>query len=139
MERKEPTTGLVHTFCNEVRGIVSAVVNDFLVFERIVQLSVRHGTRIEPNINQVKLALHWFSACRHKGNVIHIRTVKVYLIVVFLVINSRFKSHLLVRIGGHEACGNRLFYLVVKFFNRADTDFLALFTAPDWKRGSPVT
>ena len=98
MERKEPTTGLVHTFCNEVRGIVSAVVNDFLVFERIVQLSVRHGTRIEPNINQVKLALHWFSTCRYQGNVIHIRTVEVNLIVVFLVVYSRFKSHLLVRI-----------------------------------------
>ena len=98
MERKEPTTGLVHTFCNEVSRIVSAVVYDFLVFERIVQLSVRHGTRIEPNINQVKLALHWFSTCRYQGNVIHIRTVEVNLIVVFLVVYSRFKSHLLVRI-----------------------------------------
>ena len=44
MQCVEPSACLVNTLGNEIGRIYSAAVKQFLVLERIVYLSVRHGT-----------------------------------------------------------------------------------------------
>ena len=44
MEREEPSTCLVNTLGNEVGRVSDALVNQILIFEWIVYLSIRHGT-----------------------------------------------------------------------------------------------
>ena len=43
MEREEPSTCLVYALCDEVGRIDVAAVELLLVFERVVDLRVRHG------------------------------------------------------------------------------------------------
>ena len=106
MQGEEPSTGLVHTLGDEVGRIVGAVVHDFLVLERIVQLCIGHGTRVEPYVDEVELALHGLAVLRHEDDVVHIGAVEVNLVVVLLIIYARLEAHLLVGVCGHEAGGD---------------------------------
>ena len=58
MQREEPSACLVNTLGNEVGRIKLAIVKTILVFKRIVDLCVWHGTGIEPHVDQVGLAVH---------------------------------------------------------------------------------
>ena len=90
-------------------------VQQFLVLERIVYLRIRHGAGVEPYVNQIRFALHGFAGFGNKDNIIYIRTVKVYLVVVFLRVHARLETFVLIRIGCHQSGGYGFLYLVVKF------------------------
>ena len=49
MERIEPATGLIDGFTNIVSGIL--IFEFFFILKGVMPLCVRHGARIEPNIN----------------------------------------------------------------------------------------
>ena len=138
MEGKEPPAGLVYTFGDEIRRIIRTAIHQFFVLERIVELSVRHRTRIEPNVYQVRFTLHRFACRRNQDDIVYIRTVQIYLIVIFFRIFSRNEAQFLVRILHHEASLNRFFDFIIQFFYRADADFRAILVAPDRKRSSPI-
>ena len=61
MKREEPSTCLVNTLIDEITWECGAVVDEFAVFERIVELCVRHGATVEPHVNKVRLTLHGLS------------------------------------------------------------------------------
>ena len=136
MQSVEPATGLVHAFgyevgrCSESRGIQAA--KPFL--------GIRHGAGIEPDVDKVRFASHFATGCRYKVNLIHIGTVKIYLVVVFEAHIGRVEAFVFQRIGCHDAGGNGFFDFCVKLFYRADADFLfAVFGTPDGQRSAPVT
>ena len=58
------------------------IVNQFFVLERVVHLRVRHGSRVEPNVNQVFLAVHRLSRGGYQYDIIHVRTVQIDLVVI---------------------------------------------------------
>ena len=139
MERIEPTTCLVNTFRNEVGGIASATVERFLVFEGIVNLCIRHGTRVKPNVDEVEFASEHLTRFAHEFDVIYIGTVQVDKVIVCLVVIARYEALCLQGIFGHHACSNRLFNFVVEFFNRTDTNLFAAFgIAPNGKGSTPI-
>ena len=84
MECEEPTTCLVNTLVDEIGGISQAFVDSILVLERIVYLCIRHGTGIEPHIDEVGLTVQRLSALTNQYDIIHIRTVHIDLVVVLL-------------------------------------------------------
>ena len=65
MKRVEPATRLVYSLCYEIRRVSLVLVDKLLILKRIVQLSVRHRTRVKPNIYQVAFSLHRFSTVRN--------------------------------------------------------------------------
>ena len=139
MEGEEPTTGLVNTFCDEVGRIDTAIVERFLVFERIVDLCVWHRTRIKPHVDKVEFAGEYMSRLADKLDVIHIRTMEVNLLVIVLLHQSRNKALLLERILCHHTGSNGLLNLVIEFLDRTDAQFLAGVTvAPDRQWCAPV-
>ena len=139
MQGKEPAACLVHTFCDEIGGIYLVAVQQFLVLERIVYLRIRHGAGVEPYVNQIRFALHGFAGFGNKDNIIYIRTVKVYLVVVFLRVHARLETFVLIRIGCHQSGSYGFLYLVIKFLYGFDTFFfVTVFRAPDRQRSTPV-
>ena len=139
MERKEPAARLVNAFGDEVGGIYLMAVQQFLVLERIVYLRIGHGAGVEPNVNQVGLALHGFAVLRNEDDVVHVGAVQVYLVIVFLRIFARHEAFVLVGIALHEAGSHGLLYFVVKFFYGFDALlFRAVLGAPDGQRCTPV-
>ncbi len=133
MQRKEPSACLVHSFCDKVSRIYLAVVQQFLIFERIMNLRIRHSTRIEPNVNQIRFTLHRLTVFRHQYDIVYIRTVKVNLIIVLFSIFARNETFILVRVGFHKSGNYRFFYFIIKFFYRLDTLFICIiFRAPNW-------
>ncbi len=51
MEREEPSTSLVDTLSNEIGREKIATVKRFLVFKRIMDLRVRHGSGVKPYVD----------------------------------------------------------------------------------------
>ena len=47
-------------------------IQQFLILERIVYLCIRHGTGIEPNVNQVRFAFHRLAVDVYKRQLQHI-------------------------------------------------------------------
>ena len=84
MQGKEPSTGLVDTLVDEVGGERLVLVYRLTVLERIVNLGVWHRTGVEPHVNEVALTLHPLSCRRDEEDIVHIRAVEVYLIIVLL-------------------------------------------------------
>ena len=139
MERKEPTARLVYALGDEVRGINRAVIEQFLVLKRIVNLGIRHGTRVEPNVDKVGFAVHRCAGGRNQHDVVDIRTVQVDEVVVFAAVIAGNESFLLERIGRHHTGGDSLLDFVIKFLDRADTDLFArLIVAPNRERCAPI-
>ena len=62
MQGEEPATRLVYTLIDEVTWEGYTLINQILILKWIVNLSVWHRTRIEPNINKIGLALHRLTA-----------------------------------------------------------------------------
>ena len=109
MQGEEPTARLVYTFINEVGRIVSRRHRDALIdrsdelptifflalaccfqsfgrnltLKRIVLLSIRHGARVKPNINQIALTLHGFARLVDQNDIIYVWTVQIDLIIIF--------------------------------------------------------
>ena len=108
MQRVEPTACLVHPLGNEVRRKI--LFKPLHVVERVVHLCVRHGTRVEPDIDQVRLTEHLFTAFAHQHYLIHEGPVQVQAAVVLIREIARHKVR--QRILLHEPRGNRFFYLV---------------------------
>ena len=116
MQGEEPATRLIHTFIDEVGREGISLVDGIAMLERIVNLCVRHRTRIEPNVDQVSLALHRLTRLAHQYDIIYIRTVKVYLVIVFLSVVARNESLLFQRIACHDASSHTLLYLCIELF-----------------------
>ena len=135
MEGKEPATGLVDSFCNEVgreEGIKLC-----LVFEWIVNLGKRHGSRIKPYIDQIQLAHHFHSVRRNQEDVVHEGTVQIYFFVIFRGVVAN--NEILVRVGSHETGSHRLFNFANQLLHRADAKLLcSVFGSPDGKGSSPI-
>ena len=138
MQCVEPSACLVNTFGNKIGRIYGAAVKQFLVLERIVYLSVRHGTGIEPHVNEVELACHYLAGRRYKLDVINVRTVQVNLVIVLLAVVTRNETFILIWVACHDTGSNSLLNLVVKFLYRTDADSLAILTGPDRERSTPV-
>ena len=98
MKGEEPSACLVYSFVYEVGRKCSALVNRIGVFKRIMYLRIRHAAGVEPNVNQVSLALHRFAGLAAKYDIVYIRTVEVYFIVVLLRIVSWHKAIVLQRV-----------------------------------------
>ena len=139
MQSEEPSACLVDAFGDEIGRINLAVVEDFLVLERIMNLSIRHRAGIEPYVDQVGLALHRLTAFGNQNHIIHIRTVQVDLFVVLLRIFARLEFQFLIRVGLHQPGFYGFLNFIVQFFNRTDADFFRpVFGTPDRQRRSPV-
>ena len=139
VERIEPTTCLVNAFSNEVGGIASAVIKCFLVFEGIVNLRVRHSTRVKPNVDEVEFASEHLTRFANELDVIYIGAVQVDKVIVCLVIIARHETLCLQGIFGHHASCNCLFNFVVEFFYRTDANLFAAFgIAPNGKGSTPI-
>ena len=96
VERKEPSARLVHTFGYEVGS-----TRRICVLEGIVVLCVRHGSRVEPNIDQVQFAFHRLARRRNKDDSIHVGTMEIddrrivvsFAVVAYFVVRPRVRFH----------------------------------------------
>ena len=126
MERKEPTTGLVHTLGNEVGG-----TRGVCVLKRIVILCIRHGAGVEPHVDKVQFTFHRFAGRRNEDDIIYVRTVEIDdrgIIISFGIV-----THFMLRpgVGFHEACFHRFLDFIEQFRNRTDANFfLSILGAP---------
>ena len=139
MQGKEPATCLVNALIDEIAGEGRVLVDEFGIFERIVYLGIRHGAGVKPNVNQVGLTLHGLTGSTYQHDVVHIRTVQVYLVVVLLRHIARHKAGILQGIRLHEACLHRFLDFIVQLLNAANADFLSILTTPDRQRSTPET
>ena len=139
MEGEEPSTRLVDAFSDEVGGIDDALVEGFTILKRIVNLSVWHGTAVEPDVDEVEFTMQRLSALAHEDDVVDIRTVQINAVVVLLTHIAGHEALGLKGILLHETSSNSFLNLVVEFFDRAYADFLAgVAIAPDGQRCAPV-
>ena len=139
MESEEPAASLIDAFSDEVGRIHLAVVEQLFVLKRIVYLGVRHGTGVEPNVDEVEFAVHWLSVGRHQYDIIDIRTVQIDFLVVFFGVVAGHKAFVAQRVRFHHTGLYGTVYLVIQCFYRVDANFLlAVVSAPDWQRGTPV-
>ena len=75
MKGKEPSTGLIHPFCDEIGREV--LLENVLIFERVMPLGIGHGAAIKPHINKVEFAGHGLTRGTHQGNAVHVRAVQI--------------------------------------------------------------
>ena len=98
MQGIEPTSCLVHSLSDEVGGASE------LVGTEVTQplLGIRHGSGVEPDVDQVRLPCHLLSRRTDKEYVVHIRPVEIDLVIVGLAHILRIEALVLQRVGGHE-------------------------------------
>ena len=113
MEREEPAASLIDTLGDEVGGIDRAAVEQLLVLERIVDLGIRHGAGVEPDVDEVALALHRLAAVGDERDLVHVGTVQIDFVVVLSRIFTGDKALRFVRIGFHEAGSDSLVYFLI--------------------------
>ena len=75
MKSEEPTTCLVNTLSNEVCREACSIVQLFLILKRIVNLSIRHSTRVKPYVDKVELASKNSTTLSYQLDVVNIGTV----------------------------------------------------------------
>ena len=102
MQREEPTAGLIHSLGDEIGREMGPVVDQFFILERVVYLSVRHSSRVKPDVDQVFFANHPLSRGGYQYNIIHIRAMQVDFLVVFFRVIAYLE--ILERVFGHHAC-----------------------------------
>jgi len=114
MQGVEPAPGLIHRFADEIcRELLLECIR---VFKRIMPLRNRHGTGIEPHINQFRNPIHlpttFFTT---PAEFIHVRAMQIQV--------AEIAS-----------------YPFRQLSHRADTFLrMALITFPDRQRRSPIT
>ena len=78
-ERVEPAARLIDGLGDEVRG--EALLEDFFILERIMPLRERHGTGVEPAVDDFLDAVHLLAAFRtFDRDVINVRTVQLDIV-----------------------------------------------------------
>ena len=155
MQCEEPATSLVNALVDEVsreelrrdsHAFVVAVNKSLaillcaarhLTLKRIVELCVRHRTRVEPNVDEVALAVHRLTLVVNEYDIVYIRTVEVYAVVVLLRVVARYEAFVLKRVRRHNTGSHSLLYFSIKLFERTDALLAALVVAPDRKRSTP--
>ena len=116
----KPAPGLIHALGDEVGRVTELEV--FLVFKRIVPLRIRHGARVEPNVDQVEFAVQRLAVIGYQHDLVNVGAVQVF-------------GHSLVFAQG----GIGLVDLILQFLNRTDAFFQGtLLVAPNWERDAPV-
>ena len=136
MQREEPAPRLIDALGHEI-GRVNPTELLSVDFERIMRLRVGHGSRVEPHVDQVRLAHHALAPTRHEHDLIDIRTVQVEFSVIFLA--EIALGEILQRILGHEAGLDRTVDLGFQLGDRPDALQLAvILRSPDRQRSSPV-
>ena len=138
MQSEEPSTCLVNTLVDEVGGECLTLVYHFLILKRIVDLCVRHRTRVKPYVDEVALALHWLTALAHEHDVVNIRAMEVDLVIVLLRIITGNESFVFQWVALHHSGSYSLFNLVVEFLHTANALLLTVLIAPDRQRSTPI-
>ena len=163
MEREEPAAGLVDPLidkigreesrwngCSFVGGVyqfpaifgfgLALGLQSFcidLALERIMQLGIRHGTAVEPDIDKVCLPVHGSALLVYKNNLIHVRTVQINPVVILLTEVPHDESGFFQRIPVHHTGGDSLLYLIIKLLYRTDALLAAVLVTPDRQRSAP--
>ena len=155
MKREEPSACLVHALVDKVGGeelrrngvaLVCAVDKRLtvglgaachLALKRVVELGIRHGARIEPHVDKVALTIHGLALVVDKNNIVDIRTVEVYAVIILLGEIARHKALVLHRVALHHAGSNSLLDLGIKLLKRAYALLTTVLVAPDGQRGAP--
>ena len=75
MQREEPPAGLVDALGDEVGGVYLPEL--LPVFERVVHLCVRHGSGVEPDVDQVGFAAHGLALRRDEDDRVDVGAVQV--------------------------------------------------------------
>ena len=135
VQREEPAAGLIHTLCDEVGGEVG--LEELLVLERVVQLAVRHRAGVEPDIDEVALAVHLLTRRGDQHDGIDVGFVQVDVVVVVLL-RHIVDLEVLIRIFGHKAGGDGLVDFGHQLLDGTDADLLFLVLGgPDGQRHAP--
>ena len=95
MKREEPASRLVNTLVDEIGGERLVLVNGITIFKWVMNLCIGHRTRVEPHINEVCLTLHRLTGSTNKNDIVYIRAVEIYLIIIFLRHISRNETFVL--------------------------------------------
>ena len=137
MQREEPAARLVDALGDEI-GRVDRLEIVAAVLERIVQLRVRHGTRVEPHVDQVAFALHRLAFRRHEYDIVHIGAVQVDIAGRVVLLRHVADLEILVGVLLHEARGDRLFDLIHQLPDRTDAlQFRIILRSPYRQRCAP--
>ena len=135
VQRIEPSASLVHTLCDEVGGRAEVGT----VQTTKTSLCVRHGAAVEPHVDKVALALHLVTALADEENLVYIRAVKIYLVVISLRHIFRVEAFFGQWVTAHKTGSYRLFDLCVELLDRAYALlFLTVFGTPNRKRRAPI-
>ena len=86
------------------------VIDQLFILERVMYLRVRHGSRIEPHVDQIFLPVHRLSGGRNQYNVVHVRAVQVDFLVILFRVVSHFE--ILEGILLHDSGLYRFFYFL---------------------------
>ena len=80
MQGIEPSSCLIHALCDEIRSTTE--ITCILASESC--LRIRHRAGIKPHVYQIRLSCHLLPAWADKENIIHIRTMKIYPVIIVL-------------------------------------------------------
>ena len=81
--------------------------------------------------------MHRLTLVVNEYDIVYIRTVEVYAVVVLLRVVARYETFVLKRVRRHNAGSHSLLYFSIKLFERTDALLAALVVAPDRKRSTP--
>ena len=135
MQGVEPASGLVHSLGDEVRS--TAEIGTVPASEPC--LCIRHRSGVEPHVYEVGLPGHLAPARAHEEDIVHVRTVEVYPVVILLAHIIRVEALVPERIGLHKSGFYSFVDLIVELPHRTYADFFpAVIAAPYRERCSPI-
>ena len=139
MQREEPAACLVNAFSDEVSWVSLLLVYEVCIFEWVVNLGIRHSTRVKPHVNEVKFTSKHAAILAHEFYFINVGAVYVDTVVVLVAHVTWHETFVLQRIALHHASSHCLLYLVVEFLKATYAYLLSCVAiAPYRKRRSPV-
>ena len=140
MQGVEPTAGLVHALGDEVGGEGESAIRALhavAVLEGVMPLGVGHAAGIEPDVDQIGLAVHRTAVGRLEHDAIHHVLVQVDAGVVLIGHVPRHEVR--EGMGVHQAGFHRLSARGVQLLHRSDATLLStVFGPPDGNRNAPV-
>ena len=81
--------------------------------------------------------MHRLTLVVHEHDIVYIRTVEVYAVVVLLRVVARYEAVVLKRVRYHNASSYSFLDFCIKLCERTDALLAALVVAPDRKRCTP--